>query len=211
MPLVYIQRTPANIHINLMTDTIGLSLLVNTQLSLKATNSQAQHNSVKTEFNVKWPFIVIQNRCILGSVESRREDYHYIISLITPALSLKVLKTAVVNNPIVVWNWCLCPGSLREYWHKPYIARIESLGYIFAAIVWVYLHSYLVVGFEKCVYFETEWVMAVPCRRKFMLWSLILASIKSTISSHHSHLMPSRGVNLFEFLDDPYIAKIELH
>jgi len=39
---------------------MNLSLFVCTRLSSKATNSQAQSNAAETEFNVKWPFSVIQ-------------------------------------------------------------------------------------------------------------------------------------------------------
>jgi len=44
----------------------------------------------------------------------------------------KTVKIAVVDNPTVVW--CPSPGKPCEYLHKPYIARNESLAYIFADV-----------------------------------------------------------------------------
>ena len=44
---------------------MDLSLLVCMQLSLKATNSQAQCTGIKTELNVKWPTKVTQGHIFL--------------------------------------------------------------------------------------------------------------------------------------------------
>ena len=92
------KRTCTNIHINLVSPETrvhaeclhhGISLLVCTQLSSKTTVSGAQHTSVKTEFNVKWPIQVIQGMLFWDQWKADFGPYCYIIKL---ALSLKLLK-----------------------------------------------------------------------------------------------------------------------
>ena len=105
------------------------------QLFSKFTVSDARLTSVKTEFNLKWPFKFIKSHAFWDHWKPTRDS----ISLYDVGLNSKVSKDIASESTenshfrhlTVVW----CPLSMEpcEYLHKPWIARNKSLGYISAA------------------------------------------------------------------------------
>jgi len=145
-------------------------------------------------------------------VKSRRQTaYRYIIiltlSLNFPKIQpVKTLNIAVLDNPLSFDT--PFPGNRRKYPHKPYILpESRVIGIHFAADI---------VGLSSLKF--SWWAPKDAC---FMQYSVTFSACVTAVQSHprslwfwhckfflpHSHLTPSLGMNPFEFLDEPSVAK----
>jgi len=166
------------------TESTCLSLLVSTQLFFESRTVWASQTGTKTEFNTTSPLKVtcfeITEKLTMDCVSQ------YSNAGLTSKVSEQIAKENAENCHCRQPHCHLTPspqGTSANICINLISPETRVMAYIFAPIIWVYLHSSFVVGLEMRIFSGRESVSAIPGHPR----SLILAPIEGCMRLRTSH------------------------